>query len=169
MLKVPHTRGKSMKTISRVSYVVLIGGCLFISSQSPAVAVGLKRDQPWLRDLFYWDNRIVAHAGEFFFEVDRARACDRTPRTFEYGFSPAVGYSNVTGRGSGDGSQYPGYVWPPSFKSKIEFKTVLKPATTLLISPLESSLPSPPGPAMLKRIFCSMRERFSIAISQSKR
>jgi len=68
---------------------------------------------------------------EFFFEVDRARARDRTPRTFEYGFSPAGGYSNVTGRGSGDGSQYPGYVWPPSFESKIAFKTVLKPGTTL--------------------------------------
>ncbi len=68
---------------------------------------------------------------EFFFEVDRARARDRTPRTFEYGFSPAGGYSNVTGRGTGDGSQYPGYVWPPSFESKIEFKTVLKPNTTL--------------------------------------
>jgi len=68
---------------------------------------------------------------EFFFEVDGARAKDRTRRTFEYGFSPAGGYSNVTGQGKGDGSQYPGYLWPPSFKSKIEFKTVLKPGTTL--------------------------------------
>ncbi len=68
---------------------------------------------------------------EFFFEVDRARARDRTPRTFEYGFSPAGGCSNVMGRGSGDGSQYPGYIWPPSFESKIAFKTVLKPGTTL--------------------------------------
>lgn len=70
-------------------------------------------------------------AVEFYFEVDRARAKDRTPRTFEYGFSPAGGYSNVLGRGTGDGSNYPGYVWPPSFKSTIEFKTVLKPDTTL--------------------------------------
>ncbi len=68
---------------------------------------------------------------EFFFEVDCARARDRTPRTFEYGFSPTGGYSNVTGNGKGDGSSYPGYVWPPSFRSKIEFKTVLKPGTTL--------------------------------------
>ncbi|MBN1342573.1 MAG: DUF5010 domain-containing protein [Phycisphaerae bacterium] len=68
---------------------------------------------------------------EFFFEVDRARAKDRTPRTFEYGFSPAGGYSNVTGKGTGDGSHYPGYVWPPSFKSKIDLKIVLKPDTTL--------------------------------------
>jgi hypothetical protein len=68
---------------------------------------------------------------EFYFEVDRARATDRTPRTFEYGFSPAGGYSNVTGEGTGDGSKYPGYIWPPSFKSKIEFKTAMKPGTTL--------------------------------------
>ena len=68
---------------------------------------------------------------EFFFEVDRARALDRTPRTFEYGFSAAGGYSNVTGRGGGDGTRYPGYIWPPSFASKIEFATVLKPDTTL--------------------------------------
>lgn len=67
----------------------------------------------------------------FYFEVDRARAKDRTPRTFEYAFSPAGGFSSSRGNGKGDGSNYPGYVWPPSFRSKVEYKTVLKTGTTL--------------------------------------
>jgi len=70
-------------------------------------------------------------AVELFLDLGDGRAKERTPLTFEYGFSAAGGVSWTRGTGDGSGRSFPAHDWPPRWDSTIEYKTRLKPGTTL--------------------------------------
>lgn len=59
-----------------LTYILVLATLLPLSSLSssaksfPQELFQAERDQPRLQKLFKWDNRIIAQAGEFFFEID---------------------------------------------------------------------------------------------------
>ncbi len=85
--------------------------------------VGTHRDR---KDRIWLDDAV-----ELFIDFGSGRANERTPQTFEYGFSAAGGVNWTRGKGDGSGRNFPAHDWPPQWQSRVEFKTQLKPATTL--------------------------------------
>ena len=71
---------------------------------------------------------------EIFIDFGDGKAAERTPETFEYGFSAAGGVNWTRGTGDGSGKNYPAYEWPPSWDSSLEWSTRLKIGTTINFS-----------------------------------
>ena len=74
----------------------------------PASISTLERDQPRLKRIFRWDGRIVAHAGEFFFEIDLAEG-KATPIHF-VGDRDMVALTTAFGRPYALGKDHSSYV-----------------------------------------------------------
>ncbi len=70
-------------------------------------------------------------AVELFIDFGDGTAEDRTPQTFEYGFSAAGGVNWTRGTGTGDGQNFPGHDWPPRWDSQVQWSTRAKSGTTL--------------------------------------
>jgi hypothetical protein len=78
------------------------------------------RDQVWEDD-----------AVEIFIDFGDGSAIDRTPQSFEYGFSPAGGVNWTRGTSDGSGKNFPAHDWPPQWQSKVQSAHRLKDNTTL--------------------------------------
>lgn len=64
-------------------------------------------------------------AVELFLDFGGGDAEDRTPQTFEYGFSAGGGVNWTRGVGNGDGNRFPGHDYPPQWDSQVNWATRL--------------------------------------------
>ena len=79
-----------------------------------------RKDQVWLDDTV-----------EIFIDFGNGTAADRTPETFEYGFSVAGGVNWTRGTGDGSGDNFPAHDYPAAWDSAVESVVHLKEGTTL--------------------------------------
>lgn len=64
-------------------------------------------------------------------DVGDGSAAERTPDTYEYGFSAAGAVNWTRGTGDGSGDRYPARGWPAIWDSGVHYVVQLKPGTTL--------------------------------------